>query len=440
VNEQAFSLEHQCPQCGAPVELLETDRIFSCPFCHVRLCIFSPTHSSYFLKPLASPQGDLFFIPYWRIRATRMMISETARRAEIVDHSALAVPFKEFQPTLGIRSQTLMLKFVEPGSPGVFFPPIMEKDDFVKQIQNNPLHTQELTRGASEAVARNVAVLNRLGTPGLEVFAPGLKNETLMQALIGEMVSLVYAPFFIQGKTVIDGITGRPAFTDQSAESLLALPEKYHARLSFVPTLCPQCDWNLQGENETLVLVCPHCWTAWQASEQGMRPVEARFLPGGSSATGVPFWVLDVDYGALKLGSLADFIRLTNIAIPITSASEEKSFSMWMPAFKANPDLYFRLGKHLSSLQWDFRKSGDPPENFYPVTLPASEAFQGLPIMLGEIAVAKKKAFPLITRAAFSLRGATLVFVPFVERGAELVQPRSNIAISKNALAWGRGI
>jgi DNA-directed RNA polymerase subunit RPC12/RpoP len=32
-------LSHQCPQCGAPVQLEETDRIFSCPFCQVRLFI-----------------------------------------------------------------------------------------------------------------------------------------------------------------------------------------------------------------------------------------------------------------------------------------------------------------------------------------------------------------------------------------------------------------
>jgi len=54
--------------------------------------------------------GQLIFIPYWRMRGTRMALSETACRAEVVDHSALAVPFKEFPATLGIRSQTMTLK------------------------------------------------------------------------------------------------------------------------------------------------------------------------------------------------------------------------------------------------------------------------------------------------------------------------------------------
>jgi hypothetical protein len=251
----------------------------------------------------------------------------------------------------------------------------------------------------------------------------------------------VYAPFFKNGETVIDGITGRPAFEAQNSEALFAQQEKAPFKLTFVPTLCPNCNWNLQGEKETLVLVCSHCGTAWQASEQGMQPVEARILSGGSdTAIWVPFWVLDVDYGTIKLTTFADFIRLTNIAVPITPASEEKNFSMWIPAFKANPELFFRLGKQMSILQGEIQKTNTLPENNYPVTLPASEAFQSLPIVLGEIAVAKKKAFPLIKNAAFSLRGATLAFVPFVPRGAELVQPRSTIAINKNALAWGRGI
>jgi hypothetical protein len=113
---------------------------------------------------------------------------------------------------------------------------------------------------------------------------------------------------------------------------------------------------------------------------------------------------------------------------------------VWIPAFKANPELFFRLGKQMSILQGEIQKSDTLPENFYPVTLPASEAFQSLPVMLGEIAVAKKKAFPFIIKAAFSLRSATLAFVPFVPCGAELVQPQSTIAINKNALAWARGI
>ena len=406
MNEQALSLEHECPQCGAPVVLQETDRIFCCPFCHVRLCIFSPTHISYYLKPLSSLTGQLIFIPYWRMRGTKMALSETACRAEVVDYSALAVPFKEFPATLGIRPQTMTLKFVEPGSLGIFFPPLTEKNDF---FQETPVQS--------------------------------LEQEDAVHALIGEIVSIVYAPFFKNGKTVIDGITGRSAFEAQNSEALFAQQEKAPFKLTFVPTVCPNCNWNLQGEKETLVLVCSHCGTAWQASEQGMQPVEARILSGGSdTAIWVPFWVLDVDYGTIKLTTFADFIRLTNIPIPIKPESEKKSFSMWIPAFKANPELFFRLGKQMSILQGEIQKSDTLPENFYPVTLPASEAFQSLPVMLGEIAVAKKKAFPFIIKAAFSLRSATLAFVPFVPCGAELVQPQSTIAINKNALAWARGI
>jgi hypothetical protein len=386
-------------------------------------------------------QGELVFIPYWRMRGTRMALSETACRAEIIDHSALAVPFKEFPETLGIRSQTMTLKFVGPESTGIFFPPVLEKDDFVKRMENNPLPMRELTKRNIDPVAKNVALMGLLGTPGLEAFTAGLEKESLVRAYIGEIVSVVYAPYFINGQTVIDGITGRPVFKAQSAGALCARQESAPLKLSFVPILCPQCDWNLQGEKETLVLACRHCGTAWQASECGLRPVETRIMTGGSdTALWVPFWILDVDYGALKLSSFADFIRLTNFPIPLKPESEGGKFSMWVPAFKANPEIYFRLGKRMSILQADTHQPETLPENIYPVTLPPSEAFQSLPIVLGEIAVAKKKVFPLVKNTAFSLRGATLALVPFDERGAEFVQRQSEIAISKNALLWGKGI
>lgn len=370
-----------------------------------------------------------------------MMLSETACKAEIVDHSALAAPFKEFPSTLGIRSQTLMMKFVEPQSAGEFFPPSMDKNDFVKQLENDSPHALTVTIRNNVSIAGGIGFMDRFETPGVEAFASCLKQENILRAFIGEIVSIVYAPFFVNGQTVIDGITGRPAFKTKNAEALLAPREKDPFKLAFIPTLCPNCNWNLQGEKQTLVLVCPHCGTAWQASEQGMQPVDARAVFSGSDgAAWVPFWALDVDYGALNLSSFGDFIRLTNLSVLVRPERREKRFLMWIPAFKVNPELFFRLGKQMSVLQREIQKTEAMPKHFYPVTLPVSEAFQSLPIVLGEMAVAKKKMFPFVKNAAFSLRGAVLAFVPFVERGSEIVQPESNIAINKNALIWGRGM
>lgn len=54
-------LEHQCPQCGAGVSLAETDRIFSCPFCRVRLYIAGDTLFSYYLVPAVKNTDAAFF-------------------------------------------------------------------------------------------------------------------------------------------------------------------------------------------------------------------------------------------------------------------------------------------------------------------------------------------------------------------------------------------
>ncbi|RME62869.1 MAG: hypothetical protein D6778_10460, partial [Nitrospirae bacterium] len=58
----------ECPQCGGPVELEETDRLFRCSFCRVKLQITAPGPPRYWLKPRDEPFSELIFLPYWRFK------------------------------------------------------------------------------------------------------------------------------------------------------------------------------------------------------------------------------------------------------------------------------------------------------------------------------------------------------------------------------------
>ncbi|HDH04186.1 MAG TPA: hypothetical protein ENH01_00515 [Nitrospirae bacterium] len=52
---RTLQVEHQCPQCGGPVILEETDRFMSCAFCRVNLFIVSGDFSRYYLPPSTHP-------------------------------------------------------------------------------------------------------------------------------------------------------------------------------------------------------------------------------------------------------------------------------------------------------------------------------------------------------------------------------------------------
>ena len=52
----SFIIEHQCPQCGAPAELEETDRLFQCGYCRVKSYLTIPDYFRYTL-PHHAPAG-----------------------------------------------------------------------------------------------------------------------------------------------------------------------------------------------------------------------------------------------------------------------------------------------------------------------------------------------------------------------------------------------
>ena len=117
-NSGSWEIDYQCPQCGAPVTLEETVRLFGCPFCRVRLC-FSPEDSlRCFLSPAADIPEELTFIPYWRLKGMVFSCRESGVDATPLDASVLAVKSRTLKLSLGIRPQVMRLKLFSPGTPG----------------------------------------------------------------------------------------------------------------------------------------------------------------------------------------------------------------------------------------------------------------------------------------------------------------------------------
>jgi ribosomal protein S27AE len=431
VSDSNYILEHQCPQCGAGVSLSETDRIFTCPFCRVRLIIFFHEFPSLYLPGPPSREMDYFYVPYWRCKGTQYTLTSGGVERSLVDHSVCAVQNSPslFPLSLGIRSQTLHMKFVEPLSTGVFLAP----QTAFASVKETMAHSLARQKEFTEAYTS----LHKTETLMAEKLAPAISHP--VNALIGELVSLVYSPFYINQNFLFDGIT---------SEKLAPWPEN-NAQMfdcrppgpSFISTLCPECGWSLLAESDSLALVCGKCGRAWSASARGLAPLD--FFLNATTITAdlwLPFWRLDISAKPIAIGTFADFVRLTKTPRPVLPTMEQQKFYLWMPAFKANPDLFLLLARLMTLNQKDTAFSDSFPSDsaFYPVTLPASEGFDAARVVLGDISPAKKKTLPAIEELSLSLLSSALVYVPFTLKGQEYIQPDLNFSVMANALKWGR--
>ena len=431
MNDSNYILEHQCPQCGAGVSLSETDRIFTCPFCRVRLIIFFKEFPSLYFPGPPSREQDYFYVPYWRCKGIQYTLTSAGVERSLVDHSicAFQTPSSLFPLSLGIRSQTLHMKFVEPLSTGIFLAPQTAFASVKETVAHSLVRQKEFVEAFTSLHSTETSMAEK------RTAAPSQPFE----ALIGELVSLVYSPFYVSQNFLFDGITSEKIapWPENSAQMLDSRPPGP----SFISTLCPECGWGLLAESDSLALVCGKCGRAWSAAAQGLAPLDF-FLCSTSRATDLwlPFWRLDISAKPVALGSIADFIRLTKTPRLVFPQMEQQKFYLWVPGFKANPNLFLLLAKLMTLNQKETAFSDTFPKDsaFYPVTMPASEGFDAAHVVLGDISTARQKTIPVIKNLSFSLLSNTLVYVPFVLKGQEYIQPDLNFGVMANALKWGR--
>ncbi|HUI91148.1 MAG TPA: hypothetical protein VLX68_02770 [Chitinivibrionales bacterium] len=431
VNDSSYILEHQCPQCGAAVSLSETDRIFTCPFCRVRLIISFPEFPSLYFPCPPSREQDCFYVPYWRCKGIKYSLTPRGVEPSLVDSSFCALPTTPslFPSTLGIRSQTLRMRFVEPASPGVFLSPQTAFASVKTTVAYTLVRQQEFMESFTSLFSNEPPTAEMQTAAALPP----------IEALIGELVSLVFSPFYISQNFLFDGITSEKVapWPENTVQMLDTRPPGP----AFISTLCPECGWTLRAESDSLALVCGKCGKAWSAAPRGLTPLDF-FLCSTSipASQWLPFWRLDISAPSAVFGSFADFIRLTKTPKAVLPEMEKQKFFLWVPAFKANPNLFLLLSKLMTFNQKEMAFSDMFPNDssFYPVTLPASEGFEAARIILGDMSPAKPKTLPVIKDLSLSLTASTLVYVPFVLKGPEYFQPNLNFVVMANALKWGR--
>lgn len=403
-----FQIEHQCPQCGAPATLEETDRLFTCPFCKVRSYLTTDDYFRYmfpFAKPADKP---LVCLPYWRIKGSLFACLPGGITTRIVDVSQQSLSSPFFPVSLGLRSQTLKLRFVSPDSEGFFLKP--------------NLSFKETLRTAEET------------------FTSGLGEHIFAKAFIGETLSQIYSPFHVTDR-VFDAILDRPVSPPLPQDFDISKFQggKPDWQIEFIPTLCPNCGWDLEGERSAIALSCKNCNSLWMSNKKGFTKMEFGHFPAESSdSVYFPFYRIRADISGIDLASYADLVRVANMAKVVQDGWQERPFRFWTPAFKIRPQDFLSFSRNLTLSQPPKEWIGQLPQGeALSVTMPIKEAVESLKINLASF-IKPPKMLQVLADTEIKARGVILVYIPFQKSGNELVQPAFNLRTTRALLEYAK--
>lgn len=401
-----FIIEHQCPQCGAPAELEETDRLFRCGYCRVGSYLTVRDHFRYAL-PHRAPNGrTLIYFPYWRFKGMLFSCLKNKIANRFVDVSHQAVPSMNFPVSVGFRSQTQKLHFAGARQEGVFIKPHVDSDRFLEDMAQR--------------------------------HSAGLPRPILHQAQIGETVSVLYAPFYRNGD-LMDAILNEPLAIGgkDDLEAILTREEPPDWPLHFLPTLCPQCGWDLEGERDALVLNCDNCHTAWQARGTRLEQIKTAHesRKGDAAARYMPFWRISADVSHIQLETYADLVKAANLPKAPRPEWHQVPFMFWSPAFKVRPQNLLTLANHVTLNQPQVSlDAGQPRGRLQAVTMPLTEAVQTLKLLVAAFLRPRERMAEVLPDLEIAARKALLVYLPFREGPHEYVHEGLNLAVHKGTL------
>lgn len=408
VKSSSLLIDFQCPQCGAPATLEETDHLFSCQFCKVKSYLLSRVYR-YVLPHSAGEDKELLFFPYWRFKGMLFSCVSNGIRHRIVDVSHQAVQSGYFPISLGLRSQTMKLRFLSPETEGYFLQPSLPQQEMMKIIEQ------------------------RCNT--------SLPKPIYHWSFIGETLSQIYSPFYLNGK-VYDAVLNRPVSPslphDFQTSSLPGGDPEWSLR--FVPALCPSCGWDLKGQRDSLALNCDNCYSLWYPGKEKLKKLDFAHLPEeGDNIAYLPFYRIEADVSGMTLQSYADLSRIANLPKVVQKDWEEMPFHFWSPAFKVRPEDFLRFARNLTLSQpqgkWEHEF---PKAEVHPVTMPLTQAIESLKLCLASFVKPQRILFPKLQETEIKPKSFLLLFIPFHEKGHELAQPAFRLRINKNLLRYGR--
>ena len=407
-----FLIEHQCPQCGAPAILEETDRLFSCEYCRVNSYLITDDYFRYVLPHPSSEDTDLIYFPYWRFKGMLFFCGPRGVQERFVDISQQAIAIPHFPFSVGVRSQAMKIRFVTPDSEGRFLKPKLEHQEIFGNFEQR--------------------------------FGKTLPKPIIHQSHIGESLSLIYSPYFLKNGKLVDAILDQPVsnFLPEAfnLDDLTDTDPRGHIR--FVSTLCPNCGWDLEGERDALVLCCKNCNTTWYPVGKKLKQMKfAHIADQGENTTYLPFWRIRAEISGLELDSYADLVKVANLPRAVQDGWHDIAFRFWIPAFKVRPRIFLRLASQITVVQpQNDLISRLPGSCIHPSNLPVEEAIEGLKLTLASFMKPRRTLIEMLPEIKVTAKSFTLIFLPFKEEHHELIQPDYQIAINKNAMSLSKNL
>lgn len=426
MKEYNWQIEHNCPQCGAPVILDAADRILLCPYCRTKLYLVPGDHFRYYIPPPYPASADTIFVPYWRMKGLSYSVEGSKVSHRFVDTNMLAMNWRGIPLSLGLRPQVFKLKFVSPETSGRF-------------IDAHPPSQESIINSASIVSTVSEQIFAFSGSVALPPPPPRFYT-----AFLGEKVSMIYSPLYVQNNTLYDSLLKRPVCALQAADmdGLLSSVKPQNWKIQFISTLCPQCGWNLEGEKDALVMICRNCSSAWFCHGDSFKKVNFTVLKGiGKISQYLPFWKMKARIEGIKLDSYADLIRTGNLPKAVTSAFEAKPLFFWSPAFKVNPALFLRWARQMTIFQPEGKSDSELSKiSLYPANLAINEAEEFIKITIADIVSDKRKIYPTLSGIRITLDEFQLVYHPFVESHSELIHESMRLSFDKRSLAYGMNL
>lgn len=430
-----MKIEHECPQCGGPIILDETDRLLSCNFCRTRLYIQARDYFQYYFPPADNKNNDIFFIPYWRFRGMHFLCKTNRVEQSLLDKTFPAVSNLSILPSLGLRPQTLKPRFVQPSDKRIFLKPQLTfKESYVM--------TQQKVSFEQVTVRKDLTVFESFDITMTETI---IKEDVLFyESFIAETLSLLYTPVYIRDAVIYDAIVNEPASKHPYDGSFDLQDSGKNSETMFLPTICPNCGWDMIAERDSCILVCSHCNTLWETSAGGFRTTGFIVMRAAKDHTDLmylPFWRMKINFQGADLKSYADLVRYCNLPRSIRHEWEKPGLYFWAPAFKVPSATFLMLSRQLTYLQ----PEADTDDNHLgprvsPVNLSRQDAIESVKITLANISARKKILFPQLNNISAGCVESLLVYYPFNETRTEYIHEELRLGIQKNALKLGRNI
>ncbi|MCA9668228.1 MAG: hypothetical protein KC503_21695 [Myxococcales bacterium] len=461
--DQGLLLRLRCPGCGGNFYYIDGNLGGACPYCETEL--LAQTRQR-LLRYLVRPQVDapeagaeLLMLPFWRLFALyygfdigkdteiTFEISSGVSDGEGQSGGNVAATRTDKGPSKEFVGRVLNLSTPDPTAlaHGVSSLRLRARVFGVEPIAADDERGARLLPARMQPDDARTA-LYTLGYDFSNSAASGKQRTCQRGDLVAEQLALLYYPFWQVGDKLYDAVSGIEEQRSHAPGSVSGgEPVSLFDELTLLELRCTDCGGQLSRGGSAIVYPCESCGAFFVVGKAGLEPFDARYaspaMAAGDAPTAwLPFWRVEaeVDYGGRSgrvVGDLAAQLgvpRLVGDGVPMAPADAPLCY--FAPAYGAMraPRLDF-AARDLTRVQPSLSPlAGAAAGDRYRCFFDADDARR-----LCYVTWINLLPGTSIDKRVRSLRASggdvTLWYVPFAERGRELVNLITGLRYDRSA-------